>query len=166
MITHERRADQGETLVELLLAVMIMGICTASIMGTVMLTASASAQNASTVLTASISRTWAERLAAAPYRSCSTPATTPTAPEPAGWGGAAPEWTRRIDGVEYTATVVAVEHWSTDAARFVSPCAPASGLQRHQLRVSATGLGLQGASEDTWIVTRNPWTATSQSGCS
>ncbi len=166
MTATGRRADQGETLVELLLAVMIMGVSAVSLMGTVMLTASASAQNEGTVLSSSMARTWAERLATAPYRPCASPSTTATAPAPTGWSGSAPTWTSRTGGVEYTASVLAVEHWNTAAVAFGSACSTDSGLQRYRLRVSTAGLGLQGTSEEIWVVNRNPCTAISQGGCS
>lgn len=161
------RRCAGETLIETVLAVMILGISVAAVSGAVMLATGAAAMNSQTTESDMILRSWAEEVALAPYAPlCRTPSQVAAAPGN-GWSGGGGTWTRTLSDIPYTATVTEVRYWSKDANDFRSNCdSPDSGVQRITLEVSAPSLGLPGTSKSLQVTVRNPCTNVGDPGCS
>lgn len=160
------RHESGETLVETILAVMILGVAVTAVSGAVMMATGAAALNDQTTETALVLRGWAEEVSLTDYVQCRTPAQVTAAPAPTGWSGSAPTWTRSIGGVTYTATVTDVKYWKGDNSGFGASCSTDNGIQRVFLQVAAPGLGLPGTSKSLTITLRNPCTSVGQAGCS
>ncbi|MER7950622.1 prepilin-type N-terminal cleavage/methylation domain-containing protein [Streptomyces sp. NPDC096079] len=114
------RGEEGETLVEVLVAVVLMGIAFVTILGGLGTAIISSVTQQKVTSADSVIRSAAERIVSAPYVPCARSYETPT--PPAG----------------YTVTVT-VEYWDGVAA-FDRACPPAdTGVQKVTLTVHATG---------------------------
>ena len=116
--------DRGTTLVELLMAVSILGVGITAVMGGMMTSVTVSDRARQQAEATALTRSYAEALAAAPYAACATSyAATGFAP-PAG----------------FTATLVA-DYWAPATATFTATGAGCpgtdSGLQRLTLTVAS-----------------------------
>jgi Tfp pilus assembly protein PilV len=132
--------DAGETLVELLVTVVILGIATTGLAGALLTVGKVSQQHRQQVLAQAAVRAWAEQVGVGAYTDCA-PATAFAAPEPALPTG-------------FTATVTGVRYW--DGAAFAATCAADTGIQRVSLRVTAPD-GLPGAvTESLEVTVRKP----------
>lgn len=160
------RSEAGDSLVELLIAISILGISGAGLIGAVLMVTSATAMHTQVGTSDSLLRTWAANLADSPYVACAAPDDLDTAPQPTGWAGSAPTWTRTIEGVTYEATIDAVAHWQVASQDFTDNCRGDSGLQRVTLAVAAPGTGLPGTTGRLVVTLRNPCQDVSQTGCS
>lgn len=159
------RGDRGDSLVELLVAVAIMGIAASGVLGSVMMVSSASAMHQRVTRSDVILRAWAERVDDTPYVDCATPAQISVSPEASGWLGAAPTFTRAVDGATYTATVTAVEYWSAATRAFTTTCGTDYGVQRITLTVAAPGAGLPATTDRLDVTRRRSCAATTEPGC-
>jgi len=161
------RRSAGETLIETVLAVMILGISVAAVSGAVMMATGAAAMNSQTTESDMILRSWAEELAVAPYTPlCRTPTQVEVAPGN-GWSGGSGTWTRTVDNIPYTATVSEVRYWKSGSNQFGATCdTPDSGVQRLTLEVSAPSLGLPGTTKSLQVTVRNPCAEVGDPGCS
>ncbi|HST66042.1 MAG TPA: type II secretion system protein [Mycobacteriales bacterium] len=138
------RPDAGETLTELLVTVVILGIATAGISVALGMTVKASAMQRQQALAQNALRSWAEQIGAGPYTACAT-AGSFAAPSPAPARG-------------LTAAVTAVQYWN--GVTFVSSCGTDTGVQRVTLRVTAAN-GLSPALTKTVaVVVRKPCAST------
>jgi type II secretory pathway pseudopilin PulG len=148
---HRRGNDRGETLVELLVTIVVLGLTIPALMGAVLISVSASSQDRRQVQAQALLNSWAETIERenstdALYTNC--PAltyyeTAPFAPAsiPAG----------------FTPSVVAITYWDTPSGTFVVACAsPDSGVRKVQLKVTVVA-GLYPAFDVTEsIVVRKP----------
>jgi Tfp pilus assembly protein PilV len=129
--------DAGESLVELLVTVVILGIATAGLSGALLTVGKVSQMHRQQVLTQAAVRAWAEQVSVVTsYTSCATAAAFPV-PSPALPTG-------------FTATVTAVRYW--DGALFATTCTADTGIQRVTLRVTAPN-GLSPAIAESLTVT-------------
>jgi Tfp pilus assembly protein PilV len=136
--------DAGESLTELLVTVVILGIATAGLTGALLTVGKVSQMHRQQVLAQAAVRAWAEQVSVATYTSCATAAAFP-APSPALPTG-------------FTAAVTAVRYW--DGAAFAGTCTDDTGIQRVTLRVTAPN-GLSPAIIESLVVTvRKPCLAT------
>lgn len=126
--------DGGFTLVEILLAVSILGIAGAVVLGGMMTSITVSTMGRSQSEAQLELSAYADAVYAATYVNCATSYSTPYAP-PSG----------------YTATM-AVTYWNGTSA-FNSTCSPDRGLQKVRLTIASTD-GL--ASESLSIAKRAP----------
>lgn len=134
------RRDAGETLVELLMTVVILGIATAGISGALLVSTKASALHQQQALAQNALRSWAEQVGAGAYTPCAA-AGSFGAPSPALPTG-------------LTAAVSAVQYWNGTA--FTGTCGADTGIQRVTLRITATN-GLSAPLTDTVaVVVRRP----------
>ncbi len=166
MRTGGAHRERGESLVELLVAIAILGVAAAGVMGAVLMVARASTLTGQGSRAAIIVRNWAERIEAGDYVPCATTRSLTTPPGDTGWSGRRGRWTRTVDGATFEATVVRVEHWRPATQSFASSCSSDSGLQRVTVSVAATGGELPSAPEQLVVVVRNPCRATDEVGCS
>jgi type II secretory pathway pseudopilin PulG len=121
MTTTPVLRDAGESLIELLVTVVILGIASAGIAGALFATGQASTMHRQMALAQNALRAWAEQLGAGIYTDC---AGTDSFADP---DPALP--------TELTAAVSTVRYWSGTA--FVSTCGTDTGIQRITLTVTA-----------------------------
>lgn len=141
---NRARADAGETLTELLLTVVILGIATAGITFALGTTVKAAGMHRQQALAQNTLRAWAEQIGAGTYAACAT-AGSFAAPSPAPAAG-------------LTAAVTAVQYWTGTA--FAAACGTDTGIQRVTLRITAVN-GLSPAiTESLAVVVRKPCTST------
>jgi type II secretory pathway pseudopilin PulG len=115
--------DAGESLVELLVTVVILGIATAGIAGALFATGRASNAHRQMALAQNALRVWAEQLGAGIYNDCAAPDSfADPDPDPA-------------LPTDFTAAVATVQYWSGTA--FVSTCGTDTGVQKVTLTVTA-----------------------------
>ncbi|MFJ6051567.1 type II secretion system protein [Streptomyces sp. NPDC092307] len=115
-----RRGEEGETLVEVLVAVVLIGVAFVTILGGIGTAIISSARQQQVTSADSVIRNAAEKVLGAPYVSCAGGYETPT--PPAG----------------YTVTVT-IEHWDGVGA-FGRSCPTAdTGVQKVTLTVHSTG---------------------------
>lgn len=162
------RRSAGETLIETVLAVMILGISVAAVSGAVMMATGAAAMNSQLTDSDMILRSWAERVAVAQYERCRD-ATDSSWPKPPLIDPDAPDWTDGGPGtwegavgeIQYTATIAEVAYWDNKATNpgFVGTCDPPSedsGIQRVTIQVTSEGLGLPSTAKTLEVTVRNP----------
>ncbi|MFB7176106.1 prepilin-type N-terminal cleavage/methylation domain-containing protein [Streptomyces sp. NPDC056257] len=115
-----RRGEEGETLIEVLVAVVLMGVAFAAILGGMGTAIISSAAQQKVTGADSVIRSAAEKVVSAPYVSCAGGYPTPT--PPAG----------------YTVTVT-IEYWD-GVGTFGQTCPTAdTGVQKVTLTVRSTG---------------------------
>ncbi len=135
-----QRCDAGETLIELLISVMLLGLAVITMLGGLLvLTASSVFYEDETQVQNGL-YDWASTVAAMPYTDCVTAGAVPGPPDlPA----------------KYTATVTSVEYWNGSA--FTATC-PSSdtGVARLGLRIGAPLAGYPGFSKSLVVVIRKP----------
>jgi type II secretory pathway pseudopilin PulG len=146
MNTRNRQQDRGETLVELVMAVAILGTAVVALVGGIGTSVLLSDVHRKQATAGAVVRTYAEAIEgvvdASPtgYTGCARPSAyaSPT-------GFAAP------DG--YAATVTSVTYWDQKSSSFVPGCATDSGLQMVSLSVSSTDTKVN---ETLAVIVRNP----------
>ena len=132
--------DGGESLIELLVTVVILGISTAGLSAGLLSVGQASTMQRQQVLAQNALRSWAEQISAGTYTACAA-AGAFSAPSPALPSG-------------LTATVRTVEYWN--GTSFASSCGTDSGIQQVTLRITAQN-GLSPAlNQDVAVVVRKP----------
>lgn len=160
------RSDAGDSLVELLVAISILGVSGTGLIGAVLMVTSASAMHTQVSTSDAVLRSWAAYFDSNPYVECARPRDLDNPPEPTGWTGRAPAWTRSIDGVTYEATIADVDYWHAASTSFRNACGDDAGLQRVTLSVAAPGAGLPATSSEMVLTLRNPCSTTDDPGCS
>jgi type II secretory pathway pseudopilin PulG len=145
---RQRRSDAGESLVELLITVVILGTSVVGVLGAVATAVGASSFDKRQVQAQALLRTWGEQIAAvddAGYGDClsasevaaATPASVPA---------------------EFTARVSRVTYW--DGSAFAAGCTADPGLRLVRLELTAVDSLLHPGSTQTLdVVVRRPCTA-------
>lgn len=153
MSRFRRHGDAGETLVELLVTILVVGTSAAAVMGAAAIAVGASTLDSRQVRAQAVLRTWGESVAGvgdAAYGNCLTAgevaaATPAPSPLPAG----------------FTASVSDVAYWNAGTSTFVAGC-PAGGdpgLRRVTLRLVADSALYAGFTETLDVVVRKPCTS-------
>jgi type II secretory pathway pseudopilin PulG len=132
--------DGGETLVELLVTVVILGIATSGISAALVATVNASNLHRQEVLARHSLRAWAEQIGVGTYTACAAPSNF-AAPSPALPSG-------------LTAAVPSVSYW--DGTSFASSCDTDTGVQKVTLRITARNGLSAPRSRDVEVVVRKP----------
>jgi type II secretory pathway pseudopilin PulG len=141
----DRAADGGETLIELLVAMVVIGIAVVGILGALSLAAGASSAAKGQARGRAVLASWAESLSAVAdtggyrYTAC---ASAGTFPAPAGLP------------TGYGAAVSAVRYWNGTA--WSATCGTDQGLQRLTLTVTSPAGLLPGTSQTLDVVVRRP----------
>ena len=135
--------DSGVTLVELMVAIAILGVAVVAIVGGMATAITTSDAHRKSVTAGIVAQNYAEQLKAAAYNaSCSTPLASKYPPAPATTG--------------YNTTLTSIEYWNagtTAPATFADSCVTDPGIQRLTIKVDAT----DGRASQTVVVTkRNP----------
>jgi type II secretory pathway pseudopilin PulG len=136
--------DAGETLTELLVTVVILGISTAGIVFGLGTAVKATTLNRQQAVAQNALRSWAEQIGAGAYTACA-PASDFAVPSPALPTG-------------LTAAVTAVQYWN--GATFAGTCGTDTGIQRVTLRISAATGTTSSLTETVAVVVRKPCTST------
>ena len=131
------RHDAGETLVEILVSVVILGIAVAAILGGIGMSATASSTHQSLTRTQNLLRDWAETLT----WSSACPTVVPAFGLPAG----------------FTATPApAVSYWKASSADFTASCASNDGMYRVRLTVLPPATQGPALAQTLDVVVRQP----------
>ena len=139
-MTARAAGDAGETLVELLVAVVILGLAFVAILGGILVSVETSTLHRRQAQSQIALRAWAEQIAGGAYSDCATTAGfgAPTATLPSG----------------FTAAVGAVQYWNGTA--FVASCAGDTGIQRVTLRMTVAASLYPGFVQTLDVVVRKP----------
>lgn len=118
--------DRGESLVELLVSISILGVAVTAILGAIAMTATASGLHRDTASVQNHLHNWAEAISNAPdYTVCASAgvlqAAVPAPGLPSGW----------------SAAVSDVDYW--DGTGFAEACGTDQGIQRITLSMTSTG---------------------------
>jgi type II secretory pathway pseudopilin PulG len=139
------RDDAGETLIELLVALMVIGTAVTAILGALVVAVNSSVLARNQTRVQAALRSWAEQVAAVGdtgtyrYVPCAAPSAFP-APDVVPSG--------------FTATVTSVEYWTGDA--WTDTCGTDAGVQRVTLRVTAPGRVYSTVTQSLDVVVRRP----------
>lgn len=136
-----QRVDTGETLIEALVTIAILGIAVVALLGAVLIGVKTSVLHRKHAQAQGELRSWAERISAGPYVNCANQA----------------------DFVAFSSTtgglsgaVTAVRYWDGSASAFGPSCGTDSGLQRVTLRITVADGIAPGFSQDLNVVVRRP----------
>jgi type II secretory pathway pseudopilin PulG len=132
--------DAGESLIELLVTVVILGIATAGIVGALLAVGTASQTHRRLVLAQNALRSWAEQIGTGPYTDCANTGNF-----------AAPSQTLPTG---FSAAVTGVQYW--DGAAFAGTCGTDTGIQRVTLRITALDGLSPAVNQSGAIVVRKP----------
>lgn len=146
-------ADDGFTLVELIVAIAILGVAIVVIvgaMGTAFITTDIHRKSA---VGAATIRSYAEAIKAAPYVRCGGSADYQN---PSGF----------TSPTGYTSTITGVTYWEAATTSFMETCTSITdpGVQKISVRVVSTDVQVRGT-ETLIVVKRNPCTGTSVTPC-
>lgn len=134
------RHDRGETLVELLVTIVILGIAGVAILGATLIAVDSSVLHRSQAQAQAGLRSWAEQIARASYTEC---AGTSSFPAPSGVSS------------DFSWTVNGVQYW--DGSQFVASCAGTDrGVQKVTLQVTVPRTVYPGFSQKLDVVVRKP----------
>jgi type II secretory pathway pseudopilin PulG len=144
--------DRGETLIELLVAIVILGLGTVAIVGGILISVDSSTMHRNQAQAQALLHSWAERISAvtdATYTPCAGTGafgSPPNGTVPTGFG----------------TQVTQVQYWDPSTSGFVTACSTDSGVQRVRLTVTAPSGLYPGFSQSLDVVVRWPCsTATS-----
>jgi Tfp pilus assembly protein PilV len=133
--------DAGETLTELLIAMVVLSLAVSGIVGALLVSTKTSGQHRRQVLVQNALRGWAEQVSAAAYVDCA-PIDSVDEPRPTLPPGL-------VD------TVISVQYWTGSA--FAATCtAPDTGIQRIKLQISAGEAPYPISSQKVDVVVRKP----------
>jgi type II secretory pathway pseudopilin PulG len=148
MSSARARGQRGETLLELLLTVSIMGTAFIGVLAGIGTTLTASDTQRQTATAETVLRSYAERMkdpVDVPYVDCAT--TASYAAVPVGF---------TLPNAGWTATVTTVTKWQGDSPpTFSAPCSPDKGVQQLTLQVKSPA-GAHQAIETIVIAKRKP----------
>jgi len=148
---HRRGSDGGETLIEILVTIVVLGLTIPALMGAVLISVSASSQDRRQVQAQALLNSWTETIA----RESSTDALYTNCPALA-YYEASPFAPAGIPA-GFTPSVVAITYWDTPSGTFVVACAsPDSGVRKLQLKVSVAAGLYPGFDLTESIVVRKP----------
>lgn len=158
--------DAGETLLELLISIMIVGIGVTAVLGGVGIAARASTQDERQIQAQALLRSWGEHVQArttdATYTPCATTATYAGAPW--AWTAPAPAGLPELPA-GFTAAVASVAYWDAPSAGFVAGCTADGGVQRLRLALTADDALYPGFTSTYDVVVRRPCVTLGPGGC-
>lgn len=136
--------EAGDSLVELLVTMVVLGIATTGVTGALSAVGRGSAMHRQQILAQNVLRSWAEQVSAAPYADCATAGSVaaPAAAMPSG----------------FAASVTGVQYWNGTA--FAGSCTADTGVQRITLRVTAPNGLSPAVSQSVAVVVRKPCVTT------
>lgn len=156
MNRHSGRDDGGETLLELLISLMIIGIGVVAILGAVRIAVDASSLDERQIHAQALLRSWGE-FAVAQTTDASYPATCATASVlayPASLQTLPPGFTAQLSKVEY---------W--DGTGFATACTTDSGVRRLVLKMTVDTALYPGFASTYDVVVRRPCRTLGVGGC-
>jgi type II secretory pathway pseudopilin PulG len=150
--------DVGETLLELIITIAILGVTVPALIGSVLVAVDSSSQDRRIVQAQQMLTSWSETIAKAntdatygPYTLCPAPtyyATGTFAPTPALPSG-------------FTASVVAIDYWKqTPLPGSFQSCAADEGVRRLRLRITVNAALYPTFNVERYVLVRKPWCST------
>jgi type II secretory pathway pseudopilin PulG len=143
MRNREGSGDEGETLVELLVSIALLGIASIAIMASITMGLKASALSAGLAQNQNLLRNWAEVLNATPYIDCATASS---------YG--VPIGMNVPSNVDLVVTEVA--YWDEGTSSFIGSCSTDEGAQRLTLQTTVESGTNQPSVNELKIVIRKP----------
>jgi type II secretory pathway pseudopilin PulG len=147
-MTRRIRQDVGETLIEIIIAIALMGIAVPAIIGAVLVSIDSSMQDRRMAQAQQLLTTWSEHVAKgtvnnAAYGTCASPpiytsGTFALSSVPSG----------------FSASVGSTDYWSGTA--FGAPCASDQGIRRVLLRIHVTAGLYPAFDSDRYVLVRKP----------
>jgi Tfp pilus assembly protein PilV len=140
MVDDRETGEAGETLVELLVAIVILGFAVIATLGGILVIVESSTMHRRQTLSQNGLRAWAEQISGAPYNDCATAASfgLPSPSLPSG----------------FTPQVTAVQYWNGTA--FTTSCASDTGIQKVTLRIAVANGLYPGFTQRLDVVVRKP----------
>jgi len=166
-----RGGDAGESLLELLIAIMIIGIGVTAILAAVLMTVDASSLDRRQIDAQALLRSWGEYAVAqttdATYTPCATTATYDPAGAPSAWSYTSPAPPPGLGALPggFTPHVTKVEYWNAATKTFVAACGVDSGVQRVALTMTVAASVMPGFSSTYAVVVRRPCLTLGVGGC-
>jgi hypothetical protein len=139
-MTASDSRDAGETLLELLVAVVILGTTVVAILGGILVIVESSTLHRRLAQSQHGLRSWAEQISAAPYVDCAAAASFGL-PSPALPSG-------------FTPTVTAVRYWT--GTSFANSCGSDTGIQKVTLQIAVPSGLYPGFAQHLDVVVRKP----------
>lgn len=142
MRPRPERADRGETLIEALITIGILGVAVVALLGSLLLGVRTSVQHRKAAQAQAELRSWAERISRDPYDRCARPGNfAGPGSLPSGLSG----------------SVGLVKYWDPTAAQFTTaPCRLDRGLQKVTLRITVADGIAPGFTRSLDVVVRQP----------
>lgn len=134
-----RRLDAGETLIESLVTIAILGVAVVALLGAILIGIKTSVVHRKNAQAQAELRSWAEQISSTSYLDCATESHFARPALPAG----------------FTPSISDVQHWNGSAFDNAA-CGPDRGLQKITLRISVADGISPGFTEDLNVVVRRP----------
>ncbi len=147
MRSRPRTTDKGETLVELLVSIALLGVAALAILASITMGLKASALASSLAQNQNVLRNWAEVLEVTPYVNC---ATSDSYPVPLGL-----DVPTNVD-----LSITDVKYWDPATSTFLGTCGPDNGTQQLTLEAEAASGANQPSVDQLIVVLRKPCEST------
>ncbi len=143
--------EAGETLLELIITIAILGITVPALIGAVLVAVDSSSQDRRIVQAQQMLTSWSETIAKA-----NTDTTyAPPCPAPAYYSTLAFAPSPALPP-RFTASVVTIDYWQASTNTFQQPCATDEGLRRVHLRITVDAALYPGFTVDRYVLVRRP----------
>jgi type II secretory pathway pseudopilin PulG len=144
--------DVGETLIELIITIAIMGITIPAVIGAVVVAIDSSSQDRRIVQAQQLLTSWSETIAQANTEASYTSASCPLSPSYYATGSFAPSPTLPSG---FTASVATVDYWQASTGSF-GGCALDEGIRRIHLQIAVTASLYPTFTVDRYVLLRRP----------
>ena len=159
--------DTGETLLEILLSLMIMGLAVTAVLGAMGISVRASTQDERQIHAQALLRSWGEHVVARTTDATWTPCATAATYSGSTWAYTSPVPPAGLEALPagFAADVAGVTYWDPGTGAFAATCGTDSGVQRVRLRTTVAATGYPGFTSTYDVVVRRPCLPLGAGGC-